>query len=286
MTNYDDEYIIVNCDKTPSEIKKSNWETAIGLNLVDGLTPSEYLIELKELSISGKMDYSEIEQKLRSYYEKQDFNNPIIKKEFECDIVSTRIAEIFEDKGFVFSPIFLKDIHSRLFDGVFGGKLNNYVGKFRDYNITKKEPILNGRTVTYGNYGSLMEYLKYDFDEEKNHNYSKLTADKQIERIAKFTSSIWQIHPFVEGNIHTVAVFIEKYLRSNGWNVNNDLFKENSLYFRNALVLSNYTNNQERIYPNLDYLQDFFDKLLNDKSIELKEIEDILSNSGLSLRME
>lgn len=286
MINCDDEYNIVDSNETSSEIKKSNWETAIGLNLVDGLIPSKYLIELKEHSISGKMDYNEIEQELRNYYEKQDFNIPIIKQEFECDIVSTRIAEILEDKSFVFSPIYLKDIHSRLFDGVFSGKLNNYVGKFRDYNITKKEPILDGRTVTYGNYGSLMEYLKYDFDEEKNYNYSNLTEDKQVDRIAKFTSAIWQIHPFVEGNTRTVAVFIEKYLRSNGWNVNNDLFKENSLYFRNALVLSNYTNNQEKIYPDFDYLQDFFSKLLNDQTMELKEMQDSSDNCGLNMRME
>ena len=272
MKNHD-EYTIVGMDKTISSVKKENWETAIGLNKVDGLTPSKYLLELKEHSIAGEKSYIQVEQELRAYYLKKDFTNSEVQKEFECDIVSTRIAEILEDESFVFSPIYLKSIHARLFDGVFMGALKDYAGKFRDYNITKEEPALNGKTVTYGNYSNLMEYLKYDFDEEKGRDYSALSLEKQIDSIAKFTSSIWQIHPFGEGNTRTTAVFIEKYLCNMGWNVNNDLFKENAVYFRNALVLSNYSNIPMGIYPSNQYLTTFFVKLLHNPDTMLIQMD-------------
>lgn len=244
------------------ELKKNNWEVAIGLNKVDGLTPSPYLKELIVESINGKISYTEIEEKLTKYYENKDLKN---KKELntrECDIVSTRIVGLLEDDNFIFSPIYLKTIHKHLFQGIFKENLKDYAGVFRDYNISKKENILNGRSIIYSNYQDLMEYLKYDFDEEKNIDYTKLSSEKQIERISKFTSAIWQVHPFVEGNTRTIAIFIEKYLKTKGFNVNIDLFKENSLFFRNALVISNFSDITLNISPDFKYLKSFFSKLL------------------------
>ena len=167
-----------------------------------------------------------------------------------------------EDGSFTFSPIYLKSIHRHLFQGVFTGSIKDYAGIFRDYNISKEEDILNGKSVVYGNYQDLMEYLKYDFDEENKVDYTKLSPEKQVERISKFTSAIWQVHPFVEGNTRTTAVFIEKYLRTKGYNVNNDLFKENSLFFRNALVVSNFSDINLKISSDFRYLNSFFSKLL------------------------
>ena len=194
------------------ELKKENWEVAVGLNKVDGLTPSPYLRELILESVSGKSSYKEIEEKLHKYYENRDLTKKEERNTRECDIVSTRIAELLEDGSFIFSPVYLKSIHRYLFDGVFEYSIKNYAGVFRDYNISKEEEILNGKSVIYGNYQDLMEYLKYDFEEEKNTDYTKLSPEKQVERISKFTSAIWQVHPFVEGNTRTTAVFIEKYL--------------------------------------------------------------------------
>lgn len=251
------------------EYKKNNWEVAIGLNKVDGLTPSSYLKELINDSIEGKSTYQEIENKLHKYYENRDLTKQEERNTKECDIVSTRIAELLEDGSFIFSPIYLKSIHKYLFTNVFEDSIKNYAGVFRDYNISKKEEILNGKTVIYGNHQDLMEYLKYDFDEEKSIDYTKLSSEEQVKRISKFTSAIWQVHPFVEGNTRTTAVFIEKYLRTKGYDINNDLFKENSLYFRNALVISNFSDINFKISPDFQYLYSFFSKLIINKDSEL-----------------
>ena len=255
------------------EIKKNNWEVAIGLNKVDGLVPSDYLKELVKKSINGEKNYREVEKELHKYYENRNLTKEEINTK-ECDIVSTRIAELLEDGSFTFSPIYLKSIHKYLFDGVFEGDIKNYAGTFRDYNITKKEDILNGKTVIYGNYKDLMEYLRYDFGEEENVDYTKLSPEGQVKRISKFTSAIWQVHPFVEGNTRTTAVFIEKYLRTKGYEVNNDLFKENSLFFRNALVISNFSDINLGISPDFKYLHSFFSKLLINKTQELINLEE------------
>lgn len=255
------------------ELKKNNWEVAIGLNKVDGLTPSPYLKQLMNESINGESSYKEIENKLSKYYENRDLKNIEEKKTRECDIVSTRIAELLEDGSFTFSPIYLKTIHRYLFDGVFEGEIKDYAGVFRDYNISKNEDILNGRTVIYGNYKDLLEYLRYDFDEEENIDYTKLSLEGQVKRISKFTSAIWQVHPFAEGNTRTTAVFIEKYLRTKGYKVNNELFKENSLFFRNALVISNFSDITLKISPDFKYLHSFFTKLLvnsNENLLDMK----------------
>ena len=255
------------------EIKKNNWEVAIGLNKVDGLVPSDYLKELVKKSINGEKNYREVEKELHKYYENRNLTKEEINTK-ECDIVSTRIAELLEDGSFTFSPIYLKSIHKYLFDGVFEGDIKNYAGIFRDYNISKKEDILNGKTVIYGNYKDLMEYLRYDFGEEENVDYTKLSPEGQVKRISKFTSAIWQVHPFVEGNTRTIAVFIEKYLRTKGYEVNNDLFKENSLFFRNALVISNFSDINLGISPDFKYLHSFFSKLLINKTQELINLEE------------
>lgn len=255
------------------EIKKNNWEVAIGLNKVDGLVPSDYLKELVKKSINGEKNYREVEKELHKYYENRNLTKEEINTK-ECDIVSTRIAELLEDGSFTFSPIYLKSIHKYLFDGVFEGDIKNYAGIFRDYNISKKEDILNGKTVIYGNYKDLMEYLRYDFGEEENIDYTKLSPEGQVKRISKFTSAIWQVHPFVEGNTRTTAVFIEKYLRTKGYKVNNDLFKENSLFFRNALVISNFSDINLGISPDFKYLHSFFSKLLINKRQELINLEE------------
>lgn len=249
--------------------KKNNWEAAIGLNKVDGLVPSKYLKELIKDSLNEKLTYKEIEGKLNNYYENIDLTDKKEREMRECDLVSTRIAELLEDGSFIFSPVYLKSIHRYLFKDILSSEISDYAGKFRDYNISKKEPVLDGETVVYGNYQDLMEYLAYDFNEEEKIDYLKLNDEERIKRISKFTSAIWQVHPFIEGNTRTTAVFIEKYLRTKGFNVDNSLFKENSVYFRNALVLSNYSNIAKKISADFKYLNSFFRKLLINSNEEL-----------------
>lgn len=272
MTLKNIQYEIIKEYDTPVEKRIENWEVGIGLNEVDGLIPSSYLIQLTKESIEGKKTFDEIEKDLKNYYSKQD-KNSINYSEMECDLVSTRIAKLLEERAFVFSPIQLKSIHRKLFSELLLDERDNSIGEYRKYNISKKEPVLNGDTVVYGEYSTIDEFLKYDFENESSKNYSQMSLEKQIKSLARFTSAIWQIHPFIEGNTRIVAVFIQKYLLSMGFLVNNDLFRENSVYFRNSLVASNYSNIPKKISPDFTYLEEFFLKLLYNKEIELKEIK-------------
>lgn len=260
----EENYIIEN-EITDVQKKKEYWNAGIGLNKVDNLEPSKYLLDLSEKNINGELKYYEVENLLKAYYETKSFTDVNIQKEKECDLVSLRIAQLLEDKSFGFSPITLRNIHKFLFKDLY-----DFAGTYRNYNITKKEPILNGDTVKYVNYQDIESYFEYDFNEEKEFDYSKLNEDELIKHISKFVSNIWQVHAFGEGNTRTTAVFIEKYLNNMGFNVNNDMFKEHSLYFRNALVRSNYGNIPKGIYPTFDYLSMFFENLLQNKNNDLK----------------
>lgn len=263
----EENYIVEN-EITNQEKKQEYWNTGIGLNKVDYLEPSTYLIDLSHKNIKGELKYQEVENLLKTYYETQNMIDVKVQREKECDLVSLRIAQLLEDKSFGFSPITLKNIHKYLFKDIY-----DFAGNYRDYNITKKEEILNGDTVNYVNFQDLESYFEYDFKEEKDFDYSKLNKDEMIKHIAKFTSSVWQVHPFGEGNTRTTAVFMEKYLNNMGFLINNDMFKEYSLYFRNSLVRSNYGNVPKEIYPTFEYIILFFENLLQGKSNELENKE-------------
>ncbi len=252
-------------EETKDSYKKQlYWDMAIGLQQVDSLVPSKYLIELANDNINGKISSYKIEELLNKYYAKQNMADKKVSDEHECDLVATRIVELLNDKNFSFRPITLKVIHEYLFKGIY-----DFAGKYRTYNITKEEPILKGDTVIYASFNEIERTLDYDFNQEMKYDYSKLTLQEQINHIVDFTSRVWQVHAFGEGNTRTVAVMIEKYLRSLGYDVNNDLFKEHSVYFRNALVRSNYSNRAKNIYPTNEYLIKFFENLLVGKKHEL-----------------
>ena len=251
--------------KEPEKVEKAyNWQTAIGLQDVDGLKTSDYLISLAKDNIDGKISLEETNKLLSTYYKQKDKRSDENRTE-EADNVSLRIAAILAEKTFVFSPSQLVSIHKRLFDGIY-----KFAGKYRDYNITKNEWVLNGGTVLYSSYDEIKDSLDYDFNLEKDFNYSNCSIDEAITHIARFVSGIWQIHAFGEGNTRTTAVFTIKYLKSLGFNVTNQLFEYNSLYFRNALVRSNYQNYNLKIDKTTKYLELFLRNLLLNEHNELK----------------
>ena len=252
----------------PDKKEKSiAWSIATGLQQVDGLTPSAYLYETAKRNIEGEISIEEAKKLIDSYYESKTSRTEDDDDTEEADKVSTRITELLSEKSFSFTPNQLLSIHERLFKGVF---YKVKAGKFRDYNITKKEWVLNGDTVLYANADLIKETLNYDFETEKNFDYSKLTKENAVKHITRFVANIWQIHPFGEGNTRTTAVFTIKYLRSLGFIVNNEPFEKHSWYFRNALVRANYTNMQKGIYMNTEYLEKFFRNILLDENNELK----------------
>jgi fido (protein-threonine AMPylation protein) len=259
----------------PDKREKSEiWETAIGLQDVDGLKPSAYLIENAKAHIDGNITIDEVKARLESYYKTQSERTEAEERTEEADKVSARIAEILAEKAFTFSPAELITIHKRLFDGILDGIMTTAKAvELRTYNISKDEWVLNGDTVYYASADSIKATLDYDFSTEKAFDYSKLSKEDTVKHIAKFISGIWQLHPFGEGNTRTTAVFTIKYLRKFGFNVNNDLFANNSWYFRNALVRANYVLVDNGIHATMEYLNRFFGNLVLKQSNALKNRE-------------
>ncbi len=253
----------------PNKAEKAKvWKTAIGLQQVDGLKPSEYLIETAKQNIEGDITIDEVKQRIDSYYKQHPTKTEQDRTE-EADKVSARIAEILGEQTFTFSPTEYIAIHRRLFQDIY-----NFAGKIRDYNITKKEWVLNGETVLYASADSLKETLEYDFEQEKKFSYKGLSQQEIIEHLSHFISYLWQIHVFGEGNTRTTAIFLIKYLRKLGFKeVNNDLFAQHSWYFRNALVRANYEDLSKGIFKTEKYLIRFLSNLLLKGNLSLKNRE-------------
>ena len=239
------------------------WHTAIGLQAVDGLKPSKYLIDTAIKNIEGDISIDEAQELLNTYYEENPKADTEDRTE-EADKVAVRIAKILSEKAFSFTPNEYISIHKKLFAGIYG-----HAGKLRDYNITKKEWVLNGATVLYGSASELRATLDYDFAEEKKFSYKNLSMEDIIHHLALFVSRLWQIHVFGEGNTRTTAVFFIKYLRMLGFDVTNDIFAENAWYFRNALVRANYNDLKNGVHETTKYLELFLRNLLLDEKNEL-----------------
>ena len=242
-----------------------NWKTAIGLQAVDGLQPSAYLIDVAKRNIEGKITLDETRKLIDSYYQSKTVRTPKDEDEEEADKVSANIAKILASKTFAFNTNGYVSLHRRIFEGVF-----KHAGEIRQYDISKKEWVLEGDSVNYLNWEDLRRALDWDIEQEKNFSYKGLTDDEKIEHIAKFISGIWQIHAFREGNTRTTAIFTIQYLRSLGYEVNNEMFAKHSWYFRNALVRANYRNINKDIEYSPIYLVRFFRNLLLGESWVLK----------------
>ena len=250
--------------KPKEYIKQLQWDMAIGLQEVDNLKPSKYLEKILEKNITGEMTIEKVEQSLREYYIEKENKNEINHNELECDFVATRIVELLQIDNFELSVDYLKYIHKYLFQDVY-----EFAGEFRNIDFSKHEKILNNDSVAYGDCKTLKESLEYDISLEKEKNYKDMSVVEVINNITKFSSSIWQVHPFREGNTRTTALFIEKYLINLGYEVDNTLFKDKSVYFRNALVRSNYFNNYLNIKEESSYLVKFYENLLLGKNNNL-----------------
>lgn len=245
--------------------RASLWRTAIGLQDVDGLKVSDYLKEAAVKHIEGDITIDDVRQQLKSYYvNKTTHDNDDAEKE-EADRVAANIAKLLSEQSFSFTALEFLNIHRHLFDGVF-----KHAGEIRPYDISKKEWVLQGDTVVYGRAADIMMALRYDIQQEKDFCYKGLTTDEIINHIVDFVTLLWQNHPFREGNTRTTAVFVIKYLRSIGFRANNDLFAENSWYFRNALVRANYRNPSKGVEPNKSFLVKFFRNLMLGEQHELK----------------
>lgn len=266
------EYLI---EKDPTQKEKSYaWDTAIGLQAVDGLSPSSYLKETAAKNIKGEITLKEAYQLIESYYQEKPYHTETERTE-EADKVSVRIASLLTEKAFSFTPKEYVAIHRKLFTGIYP-----HAGQLRDYNITKKEWVLDGDSVIYGSATELEATLDYDFSQERAFSYRNLPTNAMIKHLAEFVARLWQIHIFCEGNTRTTAVFFIKYLHTLGFDVTNDIFAENAWYFRNAMVRANYNNYQKGVFATTEYLELFLRNLLLEETNPLKNRDLHIQDKG------
>lgn len=250
-----------------------NWMAAIGLQDVDGLTPSNYMLETVRRNIEGEITIDEVSRLVDEYYTTQEG----LKQEartLEADKVAVRIAQLLSHQTFGLGSNYLALIHRTLFEGIY-----KFAGTYRDYNISKKELVLRGESVRYEHAPLILSTLKYEFDQEDKFSYKNLTMDEMVKHISRFVANVWQVHPFGEGNTRTTAVFTIQYLKQLGFKVANEVFADNSKYFRNALVRANYSNIQYGIKETTDFLERFFRNLLMGEKNELKSRYMIIGTS-------
>ena len=207
------------------------------------------------------------------------------KKNFEAkllelrEIVSKRIDEVLKDGEFKLNIKTLTGIHEKLFHDIY---LNN--GHFRDFNLRIEEEILYGETIQYADFHTIPAFLQFDIRDELKKDYKSMNKDEIVSNIASFAANLWKTHPFNDGNTRTVCIFIEKYLMSMGLNVDNNVFKENGLYYRDALVKACYKNEKFGIEEDLEPLIKIYKKAIFDRSIELDDKD--LDIPGLLLNLE
>jgi len=261
--NIFDEYIVQG--ETSRKQRAENWQIAIGLQDVDQLKNSPYLFDTAKQHIEGTLDLAAAQKRITDYYQTEEGRKLAAERTDEADIVATRIMSVLAEDAFSFIPQEYARLHWKLFTGVF-----SHAGEYRTVNISKKEWVLDGESVTYAPADLLKETLEYDFSQERQFSYSGLSSQDAVKHICKFISGLWQIHPFREGNTRTTAVFTILYLRKFGFQVSNEPFRQHSWYFRNALVRANYNNYAQHISASMMYLERFFENLIFQGRNELK----------------
>ena len=250
----------------PSQREKAGyWQAAIGLQAVDGLKVSKYLQNTACRHIEGDITIDEACELVNQYYITKTAHDANDEDKEEADRVSANIVKVLSSPTFDFSTGGYQSVHRRVFEGVM-----KHAGEFRKYDITKKEWVLEGDTVLYLNWEDLRRAIDYDLEQERAYSYKGKSQDEMISHLTKFVSGLWQIHAFGEGNTRTTAVFTIQYLRSLGFDVNNDLFAKHSWYFRNALVRANYHNIAKGIDYTPIYLERFFRNLLLGEQWDLR----------------
>ena len=249
-------------------MRRHYWATAIGLQAVDGLEVSPYLRELAQSYEQGRCTLQETGELIRAYHTAEGSDRQATA---EADLVSQRIAEILEAGSFAFTPDMLLLVHRTLFQDM--DEEAYRPGHYKTERLVKQEDILNGDSVLYADPTMIQASLDYLFREESRESYGTSLSETDVARLAKFVSLLWQVHPFVEGNTRTVAVFSELYLGSLGFTVGNEPFQKHACYYRDALVRANYRNNEAGILPERGPLEAFYGNLLLDAGHPLNREE-------------
>ena len=270
-----DKYIV---HGEPGQKEKADaWQTAIGLQDVDGLKVSPYLLDTARQHIEGEISIDEARERIKAYYETKSGHDEVDQ---EGDKASVNIAKILSEPSFAFSLVGLTSIHRRIFDGVF-----KFAGQLRKVELSKKEWVLGGNaSVSYQPAIDLREAIEYDLSREKEFDYSNRPMIEIIKHLSQFVADLWQIHPFREGNTRTTAVFLIKYLRSMGIPATNDMFKEHSWYFRNALVRASYKG--LNISPTTEFVEKFLRNVILGENNELSNRSMLINPQNVALTVQ
>ena len=243
-----------------SAVKQAHWNTAFGLQEVDGIKPSPYFSDLAQDHIKGCRSLAETGDLIRRYYLEQE--DVASTTEQEADLVSQRIVELLSSRAFLLAPAILTTIHHTLFQDL--SEKIYQPGQFKETALMKQEFVLNGDSVVYTDPSLLPQSLKFLFDEERTYFYGAEFTTEDLSHFSRFIAHLWQVYPFAEGNTRTIAVFAELYLENLGFDVANEPFAKHSRYFRDALVRANYRNTKANILPNFSFLEAFFQNLLHE----------------------
>lgn len=265
ITNHVSLYESYHKEKNPDKVSRfKNWSAAIGLQDVDGLKTSKYLSEVARGNIEGDFDSIRAREIIDTYYDVKS-DRTVDRHYEEADKVAARINILIGESSFTLSSDEVVNIHRRLFEGVF-----SHAGQIRTVNIFKHEWVLDGDTVTYAGAYNLAGSLENVLKKERFYSYRGADIEEIVWHLARFCAELWQIHPFMEGNTRTTAVFMIKYLRMIGFDVDNELFRDSSAYFRDALVRANYSNLSKGIVKEPEHLEDFFSDMILGTKHEFK----------------
>jgi len=250
--------------------RQGYWSLSCGLQAVDGLTVSKSALLDGDDYVAGTKSATEVYNRSLDRYSSHVQEG----REAEADVVAAAMLVALEDDGFSLSPIMLDNIHARIFEpATVVGFDRRWVGRHRTVNITKSEPVLGGRSVTYADWRMISDQLRYDFSEERRHCYGSSLNEEFVRHFSRFIANIWQTHAFREGNTRTVALFSQKYLRYLGVRCDNMLFMDNSLFYRDALVRANFSNLELGIAEDLSFLNAFYENLVLDKNHNLSSYD-------------
>ena len=269
---YDEErhYEVIEDKPMNREQRQAIWDMASGLQLADGLEVTEVAKNAASKYISGSSTATEARRAVERHYQEDQRKS----EESEADLVSMRITQMLDSDNlgtkFDFSPKGLATLHYLLFKDVLP---NEWVGRWRNENISKIEPILGGRTVLYGNCSEIQALLDFDFEGERNHTFNKPLKPDDARHVADFSAGIWQTHPFREGNTRTVAVFSQMYLRRLGFEVSNEVFRENGLLFRDAMVRASFMDIDLHVNPNRSFIEEFYECVCFGRKIDVSRFD-------------
>lgn len=249
------------------------WGTAIGLQAIDDLQPSDDLVDLAMQSVEGELLLRECSERLeRRYAYRARLSEEGMRIE-EADRVSARMAMLLCEPVCDLTASALVDIHRRLFTGI-----HENAGRYRTEIVARAEEILDGASVTYAGASGLAAVLDDVLAREAAWSYAGLAEDEIILHLSQFAATLFRVHPFDHGNVRTMAVFLLRYLRSLGYREMADTFAEGAVYFRGALVCAAYTSLPDGVTETPVYLARFLENLLLGQEHALDEEDLLLAN--------